>query len=244
MGPPLSSSPHFPLPLDTLSLAETPEGIALSLRPAGLVSRCLAYLVDFAVRLGIFFVIAMAAGAMGGMGMAFLLISYFALEWLYPVVFELARSGATPGKRMMGLQVVMDSGLPVTPAASLIRNLLRAADFLPAMYAGAAVSMLVRPDSKRLGDLAAGTLVIYADTVKLHGEVPPATPAAPARRLTPNEQVAILDWAGRAHRLTPERLEELALLAEPVLAPGSGAATTRLMAVAHWLLGRREGPVQ
>ncbi|WP_048439490.1 RDD family protein [Caenimonas sp. SL110] len=230
------------MPLDTLYSAETPEGIALSLRPAGVVSRCLAYLVDFAVRLAIFFAIAMTAGAMGGMGTAFLLISYFALEWFYPVVFELARSGATPGKRLMGLQVVMDSGLPVTPAASIIRNLLRAADFLPAMYAGAAVSMLVRPDCKRLGDLAAGTLVVYAESVQLHGEVPQATPVAPARKLSPNEQVAILAWAGRAKRLTPERLEELAALAEPVLAQRNGTATTRLMSVAQWLLGRREGP--
>jgi uncharacterized RDD family membrane protein YckC len=230
------------LPLDTLYSAETPEGIALSLRPAGVVSRCLAYLVDFAARLGIFFAIAMTAGAMGGMGTAFLLISYFALEWFYPVVFELARSGATPGKRLMGLQVVMDSGLPVTPAASIIRNLLRAADFLPAMYAGAAVSMLVRPDFKRLGDLAAGTLVVYAESVQLHGEVPLAPALAPARKLIPGEQVAILAWAGRAKRLTPERLEELAVLAEPVLAQRSGPATARLMSVAQWLLGRREGP--
>ena len=59
------------------------------------------------------------------------MILLFALEWLYPVVFELTPSGATPGKRVFGLRVVMDNGLPVTPAASMTRNLLRAADFLP-----------------------------------------------------------------------------------------------------------------
>jgi uncharacterized RDD family membrane protein YckC len=232
------------VPLDTLYTAETPEGIALSLRPAGVVARCLAYLIDFAVRLGIFIAIAMTAGAMGGMGAAFLLISYFALEWFYPVVFELAQGGATPGKRMMGLQVVMDSGLPVTPAASIIRNLLRAADFMPALYAGGATAMLLRHDFKRLGDLAAGTLVVYAEAVQLHGELPKAEPAAPARTLAQHEQVAILSWAGRATRLTPERLEELAVLAEPVLGKHSGPATPRLMGLAQWLLGRREGPAR
>lgn len=231
------------MPLDTLYTAETPEGIALQLRPAGIVARCLAYLIDFGIRLVLFLVIAMGAGAVGGMGMALLLISYFALEWLYPVVFELAQSGATPGKRVMGLQVVMDSGLPLTPGASIIRNLLRAADFMPAFYAAGAATMLLRPDFKRLGDLAAGTLVVYCENVRLHGELPPAPPLAPARPLAQREQVAILSWAARATRLTPERLEELAKLAEPVLAgrPGvAGSTTQRLLGLAQWLLGRRE----
>ena len=146
--------------LDTLHTAETPEGIALSLRPAGVMARCLAWLLDFLVRAVLFVIIAIAGRAFGGLGTALLLIAFFALEWLYPVVFELSRSGATPGKRAMGLRVVMDSGLPVTPAASFIRNLLRTADFLPAMYAAAVATMLLRDDSKRLGDLAAGTLVV------------------------------------------------------------------------------------
>jgi uncharacterized RDD family membrane protein YckC len=229
------------VPLDTLYTAETPEGIALSLRPAGVVSRSLAYLVDFGIRLGMFLAIAMTAGALGGMGTAVLLISYFGLEWFYPVVFELALGGATPGKRMTGIQVVMDSGLPVTPAASIIRNLLRAADFLPFMYAAGAAAMLLRTDFKRLGDLAAGTLVVYSENVRLHGDVPMAEPLAPARPLAQREQVAILAWAGRATRLTPERLEELAHMAQPVIpAAGGGSATARLLGLAQWVLGRRE----
>jgi uncharacterized RDD family membrane protein YckC len=233
------------VPLDTLYTAETPEGIALSLRPAGVVSRALAYAVDFGIRLGLFFVIAMIAGVLGGMGTAVLLISYFGLEWFYPVVFELALGGATPGKRMMGIQVVMDSGLPVTPGASIIRNLLRAADFLPFIYAAGAACMLLRPDFKRLGDLAAGTLVVYAESVRLHGEVPASEPLAPARPLAQREQVAILAWAGRATRLTPERLEELARMAAPVIPAANGNAkgdaTPRLLGLAQWVLGRREG---
>lgn len=230
--------------LDTLHTAETPEGIALSLRPAGPAARCLAYLVDFAVRMAGFLAIVMAAGIAGrGLAPGLLLIAFFLLEWFYPVAFELAGDGATPGKRMMGLRVVMDSGLPVTPAASLLRNLLRAADFLPALHAAAAVSLLVRADCKRLGDIAAGTLVVYTDDVQLHGQLPPAEPEPPARPLQAGEQVAIIAWAARARRLTPERLEELAALARPVLppAPESDSDTQRLMRVAHWVMGRRRG---
>ena len=104
---------------------------------------------------------AMVAAFMGGIGVAFLLILFFALEWFYPVAFELTASGATPGKRVFGLRVVMDNGLPVTPAASLTRNLLRAADFLPFGYGFAIVSMLLRRDFKRLGDIAAATIVVH-----------------------------------------------------------------------------------
>ncbi|CAN7159130.1 RDD family protein [Polaromonas sp. LjRoot131] len=229
--------------LDTLYTAETPEGITLSLRPAGIVARGLAYLIDLAIRGCLFIAVAIAVGVMGKAGVAVLLLAYFALEWFYPVVFELTRSAATPGKRALGLRVVMDSGLPVTPAASLTRNLLRAADFMPALFGAGLVSMLWRDDSKRLGDLAAGTLVVFTDAVKLHGEVPLATPQAPARPLSAAEQASVLAWAGRATRLTPERLGELAALAEPVLGTGvpGSSATQRLLGVAQWLMGRREG---
>lgn len=234
--------------LDTLYTAETPEGIALSLRPAGVMARSWAYLADAGIRLVIFFFAALLARPMGGVGSAFLMVLYFALEWFYPVVFELTKAGATPGKRMMNLQVVMDSGLPVTPAASITRNLLRAADFLPLAYAAAMLSMLTRRDFKRLGDLAAGTLVVYHHTVQLHG-TPPAAPAMPpARQLSPREQAAIVSWAGRSARLTPARLDELAMIADTVTgrdasphARGEHDATRRLQGVAQWLLGHRPG---
>jgi uncharacterized RDD family membrane protein YckC len=231
--------------LDTLYTAETPEGIALSLRPAGIVPRSIAYAIDFGIRMGIFFIVVMIAGAAGGLGAAVVLITFFALEWFYPVIFELSLSGATPGKRIMGLQVVMDSGLPVTPAASVVRNLLRAADFLPMLYAFGGLSMLLQPHFKRLGDMAAGTLVVYSEAVVLHGAVPDAQAVAPARPLQPREQAAVVSWAGRAARLTPDRLEELAELARPLIAdraPAGAPVTPRLLGVAQWVMGRREAP--
>lgn len=231
--------------LDTLYTAETPEGVSLSMRPAGVTARCLAYLIDLAIRLAMLFAASLVLGALGGFGGAIFLVFYFLLEWFYPVAFELGLSGATPGKRAMGLQVVMDSGLPVTPAASITRNLLRAADFLPALYGAGALCLLLRADFKRLGDLAAGTLVVYRETVVLHGQMPDAEPVAPARALGASEQAAIVSWAGRATRLTPERFGELAALAQSATSSSNtaptdaAAAPARLLGVAQWLMGRR-----
>ena len=162
---------------------ETPEGILLELRPAGLGARFLAFALDGVIRLAIMYAAAIGLAFLGGIGVAFWLILIFVLEWFYPVVFELTPSGATPGKRVFALRVVMDNGLPVTAAASVTRNLLRAADFLPFGYGFAIVSILLRRDCKRLGDIAAGTIVLHepraAPRIALDA-VAPVEPPAPA----------------------------------------------------------------
>ncbi len=230
------------MPLDTLVRVEAPEGIFLELSPAGLSARLLAFLIDLFLRMALVMVASMALTWAGGMGFGLFLILLFLVEWFYPVVFELGLRGATPGKRALGLKVVMDSGLPVTPAASLVRNLLRTADFLPFLYAGGVLSMLVRPDFKRLGDLAAGTWVIYDRPahVPRTSALPSAVPLAPARPLTSAQQAVLVALAARAPRLTPERVEELAQLARGGLGVSPGqSATPSLYAVAQWLYGRR-----
>jgi len=204
----------------------------------------MAFLLDLLIRLGIDLGLALGLGAWGGLGSGLVLIGIFSVEWLYPIVFELRRGGATPGKRALGLRVVMDTGLPVTPAASFTRNLLRVADFLPLAYAFGIVAMLLNRECKRLGDLAAGTLVVHAAPVVLHDAPPPAAPLAPARALSAREQAAILSWAGRAKRLTPARFDELARLAAAALPPVQADeprrdAAQRLLGVAQWLMGKR-----
>jgi len=228
--------------LDTIVTAETPEGILLELRPAGLPARCYAFLIDLLVRLAILYAFEIAAIAAGGIGVALNIILVFALEWFYPVIFELSRWGATPGKRSLGLRVVMDNGLPITPAASLTRNLLRVADFMPFLYTFAAVSMLLRRDSKRLGDLAAATLVVYQPKPAARIPLGEIAPLAPAIALTPRDQAALIALAARATRLTEARVDELAALAAPVSrdAGQSGPRVTqRVLGVAQWYLGRR-----
>ena len=228
--------------LDTVVSAETPEGILLELRPAGLSARFYAFGLDWAIRLSIMYAAGIAAAYMGGIGIAFFFILFFALEWFYPVGFELTASGATPGKRAFGLKVVMDNGLPVTPAASLTRNLLRAADFLPFGYGFAIVSILVRHDCKRLGDIAAATIVVHEPRPVPGIDLDDVAAVAPASRLTPQDQAAVIALAARAPRLTAERLDELAALAAAVSGDAGRSGpdvTRRVLGVAQWLLGRR-----
>lgn len=237
------------MPLDTLVRVETPEGITLPLRSAGAIARSHAFALDALIRGVIILTLVIVLEPMQGLGNALLLLMLFGLEWFYPVVFELGMKGATPGKRLMGLRVVMDDGMPPTLQASVLRNLLRVVDFLPMAYATGVLSMLLRQDFKRLGDVVAGTLVVHERRSPLlaplaPGASAPSAPAAtepqgPLQPLSPAQQTAVVDWALRTPRLTPARAEELAALAAPALVPGPGSHTQRLQALAQWALGRR-----
>ncbi len=201
--------------------------------------------MDALIRLAVLYVLAMvllAVSMFSGVGLAVVAISAFLMEWFYPVVFELTRKGATPGKQIFGLTVMMDTGLPVTPAASITRNLLRFADFLPLMYGAGIVSMLLRKDFKRLGDLAAGTCVVYRLERTARVELGDVAPHPPDMPLDRREQAAVVAFAARLARLTAERAEELATLAAPVVrnqAQDGRDLTQKLLAVAQWLVGRR-----
>jgi len=227
--------------LDLRYRVETPEGIALTLAPAGVVARSVAFAIDFSIRVALLMTVAVALGLLGQFGFGLFMIFFFGLEWFYPVLFELSPWAATPGKRALGLKVVMDDGLPVTPAASFIRNLLRAADFLPFLYAAGLLSMLVRSDFKRLGDLAADTVVVHV-AEPAHAElVTDATPRPPERQLSTRAQSALVAWAARIPRLTPARAEELAAIAAPAVVPRAreDQQVAALAGVARWLAGQR-----
>lgn len=227
--------------LDTVVSAETPEGIVIELRPAGLTARFYAYMADLLIRGMALSVIAGFTEPLGGVGLAIVLICAFAAEWLYPVFFELSGWAATPGKRMFGLKTVMDNGLPITPAASFARNLLRVADFLPLAYGFGVVSMLTRQDFKRLGDIAAATLVVHQPKAIPNLALSNVEPLAPAMPLAIRDQTALIALAARAGGLTVDRLDELAAIAAPAAgATQPGPATTRrVLGVARWLLGWR-----
>jgi hypothetical protein len=145
---------------------------------------------------------------------------------------------------VFGLRVVMDNGLPVTAAASVTRNLLRAADFLPCGYGFALVSMLLRRDCKRLGDMAAATMVVHQREVERNSRIrlSAVEPVVPVVPLSAEDQAALIALAARAPSLTSERVDELAALAAVVSgdAGRSGPVVTRrVLGVAHWALGRR-----
>jgi uncharacterized RDD family membrane protein YckC len=228
--------------VDTIVTAETPEGVAIEIRPAGFAVRGIAYLLDLLIRIGIWIGVASALGPAGRFGVGWILLCAFALSWLYPVIFELLPGAATPGKRVMGLQVMMANALPITPAGSMIRNLLRVVDALPACYGFGVATMLLRPDGRRLGDLAGGTLVAYRTPAPSPGGFGAAEPVTPPVTLTPRQRLAIAAFAWRAGRLTPERAEEIASLAIAAAPPAmGGSVSSRLMGIARWLHGQRPG---
>ena len=197
---------------DTLRVLETPEGIDLDLRVAGPLIRSLAWSLDFAIRVAIFIVLSIVLKILGELGTGILLTSMFALEWLYPVFFEV-HNGRTPGKRIMGLRVVHSNGTPVGWSASLIRNLLRAADFLPFFYGFGLAAMLSNRDFQRLGDLAANTLVVYDDEFDAEGPLSDQTAKdPPLRNLSLDEQKTLIEFAERYDQLSPARAAELAQL--------------------------------
>ncbi len=226
--------------LDTTRRVATPEGIELTLRLAGPVPRALAWLVDFLLRLALVLVVMMLASQLGRAGWGLVLLTAFFVEWLLPAWFEAAWNGQTPGKRLFGLAVLNDDGTPLRWPGAFTRNLLRAADFLPLLYGVGLVAMLLNRDFKRLGDLAAGTVVVYqAEATAVAREIPRAAPIAPPLSLSLEEQRAVLELAERSTTLTRERFEELAELPRPLVGdvPREQAAA-QLIGMANYLAGR------
>ena len=147
---------------------ETPEQIDISFQKAGIGSRFYAALIDTGLLALILFIgyyvnrnfitelgdtLGNWLGAIGG-------ILVFALFWGYYMVFEVTSNGQTLGKRALGLRVIKDGGYPIGFADSAIRNLVRVVDFLPFFYGAGLLTMLINGNWQRLGDLAAGTLVV------------------------------------------------------------------------------------
>lgn len=227
--------------LDTTRRVATPEGIELTLRLAGPVPRALAWSVDLALRVAIVLVVMTLASQLGRAGWGVVLLAAFFVEWLLPAWFEAQMRGQTPGKRLFGIAVLNDDGTPLRWPGALTRNLLRAVDFLPFLYAFGLVAMLVNRDFKRLGDLAAGTVVVYqsaaADPSR---KIPEAAPVPPPVELDLEEQRAVLELAERSSGLTRERVEELAALPTPLVGGLDGAhAAARLLGMANYLAGRQ-----
>jgi uncharacterized RDD family membrane protein YckC len=226
--------------LDTTRRVATPEGIELTLRLAGPVPRALAWACDLAIRLVIVLAVMTLAAPLGRAGGGVVLLTAFFVEWLLPAWFEAQMGGQTPGKRLFRIAVLNDDGTPVRWPAALTRNLLRAVDFLPFFYAFGLLSMLLNRDFKRLGDLAAGTVVVYlsASTEDIR-RIPDAAPVAPPLELDLDEQRAVLELAERSSGLTRERVEELATLPTPLVGTLDGArAAARLIGMANHLAGK------
>lgn len=225
--------------LDTRLALAIPEGVDLTLVPAGAVVRGCAFAIDLLIRGSILAVLATVLGLLGRLGMGLFLLTLFLVEWFYPLLFELLNKGATPGKKAMGICVVESDGRPVGFAASAIRNLLRTADFLPFFFGFGILFMLFHPRFQRLGDLAAGTLVVWAPSAIKVPVLPAATIATPPLKLRLLEQQAVIAFAERSPRLSPSRQQELANILEVLTHSQGQPGVHKLQGMARWLAGER-----
>jgi uncharacterized RDD family membrane protein YckC len=225
--------------LDTAYNIGTPEGVELRLPVAGLAPRSLAWLLDALIKFLSLAVISIILETLGDLGTGIYLLLVFVLLWFYNVLFEVFNHGTTPGKHALGLRVMNTNGTPVGWSGSLIRNLIRFIDVLPGCYAFGCAAVLLSRQFQRLGDLAAGTIVVYAPKQTARGKHGDASPVPLKAHLSLDEQQAIVSFGERASLLNTERAEELAAILEPVL---EGVDRQKLIGHANWLIGERKAP--
>jgi uncharacterized RDD family membrane protein YckC len=142
----------------------TPENVSFELELAGLASRALAWAVDVAVMATLTGLALLVANVFGivfaGLGKALYFVLAFAIQWGYGAALEWRMQGQTFGKRVVGLRAVSASGTTLTFGQAALRNVVRAVDILPAGYLVGGLSALLDRHGRRLGDLAAGTVVV------------------------------------------------------------------------------------
>ncbi len=227
--------------LDTQYAVETPESIDLTAQLAGPIPRILAYAIDSAICMIIMAVAAVVLVFSGEAGVGVLAIILFLLLWFYPVFFEVFRNGQTPGKKRMGIMAVNDDLTPISFGTSLTRNLLLAVDFLPSGYLFGVVSMFCSTRFQRLGDLAAGSVVIHCKKEALLGtQLPEVSSQPPPIPLSLEDQVAFTSFTQRHEKISEGRKEELANIVAPLLRKNTGNTVAEVQGIGNWLLGKHE----
>jgi uncharacterized RDD family membrane protein YckC len=230
MAPVSLQRPPGALPEDLV--VATPEQVAFRFETAGLGSRFTAQLLDLLVLTAIVVAIGLVGfgiATVGGqpvVGALLFVVLAFASVWAYWILPEALWSGQTVGKYVLHLRVIDARGGPITVGQAVIRNLLRVVDFLPWSYALGTIVMFGTARSQRLGDLAAGTIVIREraavrlDDLSAGPDEANGTARAiarPALRLDPRLHRFVQAYAQRRPGLPPERRAQLAAEVEPAL---------------------------
>jgi uncharacterized RDD family membrane protein YckC len=221
----------------------TPENIEVSYELAGIGSRFIATLIDHFIQLAIIMALALGslifmrgaasihavfAGEMALWVEALLILAVFCILFGYFIFFELLWAGRTPGKRLAGLRVVRDGGWPIDPYAAIVRNIVRMVDILPPFYGAGLLSIFFSGEYKRLGDYAAGTLVIKERAPGQFGTRRPGPASPPVAyfmallkstdALTAEEFQAVRRFAARRYELAPPIQARIAMrLALPLM---------------------------
>ncbi|HEX5275024.1 MAG TPA: RDD family protein [Candidatus Rubrimentiphilum sp.] len=207
--------------MDRTLEVRTPESIAFSYELAGLGSRFLAVSVDVTIQtlvmIGILWGL-IYAGTHGAaarhvseptkietnLAIAFIAAIIFIVYFGYFILFEAFWNGQTPGKKLMGLRVVRDGGYPADFGSIAIRNLIRVGEFVAGLYAISAVAALMSPENKRLGDMAAGTIVVRdARAAKLADLMEEPAETAHPLMLSPQERALIDQFVARREGMAP-----------------------------------------
>ncbi len=234
--------------LDTRIEIITPENIAFEYRVAGPFQRLPAYLIDLLCRLGILIALGFGLGLLQlligfSLGVGFLgmvtglfLVLYFALDSLYGGLFEYFNHGQTPGKKMLGLRVVTADGQPINGMQAMLRNVLRVVDGLPTFalpfgdfsiptFQLGLLAMAMNQRYQRLGDLAAGTMVVVEEAQRVYSvtrinepEVLRLAAELPRDfRVSRSLARTLSDYVQRRQGFTwPKRVEVASFLAEPL----------------------------
>src|ERR1700733_11099961 len=216
----MSLPPTAPLPpsnsADKITI-ETPEQTALEFAIAGVGSRFLALAFDMLIQFvvftlliigGIFLLTGLFHGAFGSnWTLALLILLLFIVFFGYFAIFEAIWNGQTPGKRITHIRVIKDSGQPITAIDAVGRNLLRIVDQLPVFYGVGVLCAWISPQSKRLCDYVAGTVVVHEkpfETVAPPWDDLPAAVATHqygANRLSPEEFALVEAFLSRRSAL-------------------------------------------
>jgi uncharacterized RDD family membrane protein YckC len=233
--------------LDTLQSIELAEGVEIRLRIAGPILRVFAWLLDFIIiilTIGVMgFLMGLVGFIVGGqVTQGVLLLAWFFLSWWYPVIFEVSRWGATFGKKICGLRVMQPSGAPITWSQAIVRNFLRVVDINPPFWGiiGMA-SCLATRRFQRLGDLAAGTVVVYerSEVVPESAGPPPLQAERPLVALRPEESRAIVTFRERSVFWSDARRIEIADHLQVLTSKTGAAGVSSLASMAHWLQDKR-----
>jgi len=245
-----------PVALDTTIAVVTPENIAFNYQLAGPFRRLPAYLIDVAVRWVVIIVLVVGITLIGGLidftvlgpfAIAAGFILYFLISWFYGTVMETLFNGRTIGKWACGIRAIDVEGRPISGKRALIRNLLRLVDLAPPVALNSLpfaivedvppmfliptgmigmLTMVLTRRMQRVGDLAAGTMVIVDER---SWQLPVAKvddPRVPALasyvpgdyRVSQSMARTLAIYAERRHYLTPPRRREVSRhLTDPLI---------------------------
>jgi uncharacterized RDD family membrane protein YckC len=191
------------IPDDFLAI-DTPENVVFGYEVVGIGSRFMAALLDTLIILGLQLVallgVVLAFNLLGegetarGWAVAAYGLLSFVLLWGYYIYFELRWNGRSPGKKAVGIRVIRQDGTPITLAESAIRNLVRLVDFMPFAYGAGVVMMFIDGRSRRLGDMAAGTLVVRVPEEVTLASLGQAAQTPTRFRAPGMAETAVNDW--------------------------------------------------